>query len=162
MAMDGTRNEFDFAVIGGGLVGAAIAWGLASRGRNVAMLDEGDIAYPRLARQFCPGLGAEQGRRHVPLRDVDAAIRRCMATARRSPARGNRSRCVSCSSPAGFTSCCRNAKSKIAPMRSSACTINLEWCRSNTTCSTAPRRRGCYPRLGLMWPAPAFVRSMAM
>ena len=42
---DGTRNEFDVAVIGGGLVGAAIAWGLASRGRNVAMLDEGDIAY---------------------------------------------------------------------------------------------------------------------
>ncbi len=39
------RNEFEFAVIGGGLVGAAIAWGLAGRGRSVAMLDEGDIAY---------------------------------------------------------------------------------------------------------------------
>ena len=38
-------NEFEFAVIGGGLVGAAIAWGLARRGRKVAMLDEGDIAY---------------------------------------------------------------------------------------------------------------------
>jgi glycine/D-amino acid oxidase-like deaminating enzyme len=36
--------EFDFAVIGGGLVGAAIAWGLARRGRSVAMLDEGDTA----------------------------------------------------------------------------------------------------------------------
>ena len=41
----GTRNEFDFAVIGGGLVGAAIAWGLAGRGRSVAMIDEGDLAY---------------------------------------------------------------------------------------------------------------------
>ena len=39
------HNEFDFAVIGGGLVGAAIAWGLARRGRSVAMLDEGDIAF---------------------------------------------------------------------------------------------------------------------
>jgi octopine oxidase subunit B len=39
------RNEFEFAVIGGGLVGAAIAWGLAGRGRSVAMLDEGDLAY---------------------------------------------------------------------------------------------------------------------
>ena len=38
------HNECDFAVIGGGLVGAAIAWGLARRGRRVAMLDEGDIA----------------------------------------------------------------------------------------------------------------------
>jgi octopine oxidase subunit B len=38
------HTEFDFAVIGGGLVGAAIAWGLARRGRSVAMLDEGDIA----------------------------------------------------------------------------------------------------------------------
>lgn len=39
------RNDFDDAVIGGGLVGAAIAWGLARSGRRVAMLDEGDIAY---------------------------------------------------------------------------------------------------------------------
>jgi hydrogen cyanide synthase HcnC len=39
------HTEFDFAVIGGGLVGAAIAWGLARRGRSVAMLDEGDIAF---------------------------------------------------------------------------------------------------------------------
>ena len=35
------HTQFDFAVIGGGLVGAAIAWGLARRGRSVAMLDEG-------------------------------------------------------------------------------------------------------------------------
>jgi hydrogen cyanide synthase HcnC len=41
----GARDEFEVAVIGGGLVGAAIAWGLARRGRKVAMLDEGDIAY---------------------------------------------------------------------------------------------------------------------
>ena len=38
-------NEFEFAVIGGGLVGMAIAWGLASRGRRVVVLDEGDLAY---------------------------------------------------------------------------------------------------------------------
>ncbi len=44
MAMSAS-NEFDFAVIGGGLVGAAIAWGLAGRGHRVAMLDEGDVAF---------------------------------------------------------------------------------------------------------------------
>ncbi len=43
--MSDLRNEFEFAVVGGGLVGAAIAWGLAGRGRHVAILDEGDIAY---------------------------------------------------------------------------------------------------------------------
>lgn len=43
--MNSSRNEFDFAVVGGGLVGAAIAWGLSRRGRRVAVLDEGDIAY---------------------------------------------------------------------------------------------------------------------
>jgi octopine oxidase subunit B len=32
------------AVVGGGLVGAAIAWGLAREGRRVVVLDEGDIA----------------------------------------------------------------------------------------------------------------------
>jgi hydrogen cyanide synthase HcnC len=39
------RNEFDFAVIGGGVVGSAIAWGLARCGERVAVLDEGDVAY---------------------------------------------------------------------------------------------------------------------
>jgi len=39
------RDNFDDAVVGGGLVGAAIAWGLARAGRRVVMLDEGDIAY---------------------------------------------------------------------------------------------------------------------
>jgi hydrogen cyanide synthase HcnC len=39
-----SANEFEIAVIGGGLVGAAIAYGLAREGRRVAVLDEGDVA----------------------------------------------------------------------------------------------------------------------
>jgi hydrogen cyanide synthase HcnC len=35
----------DVAVVGGGLVGAAIAWGLARAGERVAVLDEGDVAF---------------------------------------------------------------------------------------------------------------------
>jgi len=35
----------DVAVVGGGLVGAALAWGLAARGQRVAVLDEGDTAF---------------------------------------------------------------------------------------------------------------------
>jgi glycine/D-amino acid oxidase-like deaminating enzyme len=38
-------SSFDIAVIGGGLVGAAIGWGLARRGQRVVVLDEGDDAY---------------------------------------------------------------------------------------------------------------------
>jgi glycine/D-amino acid oxidase-like deaminating enzyme len=42
----GARNaEADVAVIGGGLVGGAIAWGLAREGLHVALLDEGDQAF---------------------------------------------------------------------------------------------------------------------
>lgn len=37
--------DFDVAVVGGGLVGSAIAWGVAKAGRRVAVLDEGDVAY---------------------------------------------------------------------------------------------------------------------
>ena len=37
--------DFDIAVIGGGLVGSSIAWGLARLGKRVAVLDEGDVAY---------------------------------------------------------------------------------------------------------------------
>jgi hydrogen cyanide synthase HcnC len=39
------RRDYDVAVIGGGLLGAAIAWGLAREGQRVAVLDEGDVAY---------------------------------------------------------------------------------------------------------------------
>ena len=38
------HRDYDVAVVGGGLVGAAIAWGLGRRGKTVAVLDEGDIA----------------------------------------------------------------------------------------------------------------------
>lgn len=44
-ATERTRRDFDVAVIGGGLMGAAIAWGLAKTGQRVAVLDEGDVAY---------------------------------------------------------------------------------------------------------------------
>ena len=36
--------SYDVAIIGGGLVGAAVAFGLAERGQRVAVLDEGDTA----------------------------------------------------------------------------------------------------------------------
>jgi len=47
--MQNTAREFDVAVVGGGLMGTAIAWGLAKLGKRVAVLDEGDVAY-RAAR----------------------------------------------------------------------------------------------------------------
>ena len=37
-------REYDVAVVGGGLLGSAIAWGLGRLGKRVAVLDEGDIA----------------------------------------------------------------------------------------------------------------------
>jgi glycine/D-amino acid oxidase-like deaminating enzyme len=39
----------DYAIVGGGLVGMAIAWGLQRQGRQVTIFDEGDIAF-RAAR----------------------------------------------------------------------------------------------------------------
>jgi hydrogen cyanide synthase HcnC len=39
------KRDYEVAVIGGGLVGSAIAWGLAKTGQRVAVLDEGDVAY---------------------------------------------------------------------------------------------------------------------
>lgn len=38
-------GEPDVAVVGGGLMGSAIAWGLAKAGQRVSVLDEGDIAF---------------------------------------------------------------------------------------------------------------------
>lgn len=44
-----TPPSAEFAVIGGGIVGAAIAYGLAKAGESVALFDEGDVAF-RAAR----------------------------------------------------------------------------------------------------------------
>ena len=45
----GMDTDYDLIVIGGGLVGGAIAWGAARLGASVALLDEGDVAF-RAAR----------------------------------------------------------------------------------------------------------------
>jgi octopine oxidase subunit B len=37
-------KDYEVAVVGGGLLGSAIAWGLGRLGKRVAVLDEGDIA----------------------------------------------------------------------------------------------------------------------
>src|SRR3984893_4237451 len=37
-------KDYDVAVVGGGLLGSAIAWGLGRLGKKVVVLDEGDIA----------------------------------------------------------------------------------------------------------------------
>jgi len=38
------QKDYDVAVVGGGLLGSAIAWGLGRLGKTVVVLDEGDIA----------------------------------------------------------------------------------------------------------------------
>src|ERR1700749_4783263 len=42
-------TSVDLIVIGGGLVGGAIAWGARAKGASVVLLDEGDVAF-RAAR----------------------------------------------------------------------------------------------------------------
>jgi hydrogen cyanide synthase HcnC len=45
MTGNGRRNEGDVVVIGGGVVGGALALGLARSGARVIVLDEGDVAF---------------------------------------------------------------------------------------------------------------------
>ncbi len=66
-------QRFDAIVIGGGLVGAAIAYGLVRAGLKVALLDEGDIAYRAARGNFglvwvqSKGLGAPHYQRWTRL-----------------------------------------------------------------------------------------------
>lgn len=50
--MKGVSGVQDTVVVGGGLVGLAIAYGLARRGREVTLIDEGDAARPASAGNF--------------------------------------------------------------------------------------------------------------
>jgi len=65
--------EFDAIVIGGGLVGAAIAYGLVRGGHSVAMIDEGDVAFRASRGNFglvwvqSKGLGAPHYQRWTRL-----------------------------------------------------------------------------------------------
>jgi glycine/D-amino acid oxidase-like deaminating enzyme len=55
-----TNNTVEFAVIGGGLVGAAVAYGLIKKGRRVVLFDEGDAAFRASRGNF--GLVWAQGK----------------------------------------------------------------------------------------------------
>src|SRR5215831_16425610 len=43
--MSSSQRDADVAVIGGGLVGAALAWGFSRARQRVIVLDEGDVAF---------------------------------------------------------------------------------------------------------------------
>jgi hydrogen cyanide synthase HcnC len=73
--MRGARRmaQFDAIVIGGGLVGAAIGYGLVRHGLRVAIVDEGDIAFRASRGNFglvwvqSKGLGAPHYQRWTRL-----------------------------------------------------------------------------------------------
>ena len=46
-------SSFETVVIGGGLVGTAVAYGLAGRGVETALIDEGDVAHRASRGNFC-------------------------------------------------------------------------------------------------------------
>lgn len=58
-----STEVYDLAVIGGGLVGAAIAYGLRGSGQRIVDLDEGDVAFRASRGNFalvwvhCKGMG---------------------------------------------------------------------------------------------------------
>ena len=58
-AMADSGSDYDVAVVGGGPVGVATAWGSRARGCRVVVLDEGDRRCGRAAATL-PGVGAEQ------------------------------------------------------------------------------------------------------
>jgi len=54
-------DRFDLAVLGGGMVGSAIAYGCAVRGARVALLDEGDTAFRASRANFGLVWGQSKG-----------------------------------------------------------------------------------------------------
>ena len=162
-AMRETRmqRDYDVAVVGGGLVGAAVAWGLARGGQRVVVLDEGDIAKRASRANFAlvwvqsKGLGmpeymgwtvrsseawrqlAAELKAQTGLDVVLPAARRLPSGARRGRARGARA------------------------LPASACTTRRAPPTPGRRCSTAPKSSACCRASAPRSPAAASVRSTA-
>src|ERR1700749_1916392 len=73
MGQNGSMQRYDAIVIGGGLVGSAIAYGLAREGLKTALIDEGDVAFRASRGNFglvwvqSKGLGAPHYQRWTRL-----------------------------------------------------------------------------------------------
>ena len=124
-------RSFDAIVIGGGLVGAAIAYGLGQRGLKVALIDEGDVAYRASRGNFglvwvqSKGLGAPHYQRWTR---ASAAEWPSLAAGLQS-APGSRSvsnRMADCSS-ASATRRSRSARAMMEQMRREAGNFGFDY-----------------------------------
>ena len=59
------KQEYDFAIVGGGLVGMAIAYGLARRGQKTIVLDGEDSSVRAARGNFGLIWVSGKGRKHV-------------------------------------------------------------------------------------------------
>jgi hydrogen cyanide synthase HcnC len=120
------QRDADVAVVGGGLVGAAIAWGLARAAQRVVVLDEGDVAYRASRGNF--GLVWVQGK--------GLGMPEYVAWTKQSSdrweefARLLNEQCgldVCFRRPGDFTFAYRSVRWKAAPIGLRGCTINPPW-----------------------------------
>ena len=154
-------KRYDAIVIGGGLVGSAIAYGLAREGLTRADRRR-RRRVPRLARQFRPRLGAVQRFRRAALSALDPALVGRMAGACRRAARR---------APASLSATSGRAASIFASATPSSTSAGPAWSRcaprpaisaSSTACSTAASSPTCCPASAQRWSAPRGPRMTAM
>ena len=87
-------SDYDVAVVGGGLVGVATAWGLAREGCRVAVLDEGDRAVRASRGNFALVWVQSKGLGLARLCRLDDPLLQCLGRLRPDPEGGNRARCL--------------------------------------------------------------------
>ena len=141
-------TPFDLAIVGGGLVGAAIAFGLRERGLRIAMLDEGDRAHRASRGNF--GLIWVQGKgaRPARVRQLDAGLRAPVAEARLRSRAGDRHRRRAVAAGRRAPVPVRAASSTRAPRSSRRCSRSRDSSATGSTSSTATRSLRRLPGLG--------------
>ena len=85
---------YDVAVVGGGLVGVATAWGLAREGCRVVVLDEGDRAVRASRGNFALVWVQSKGLGPGALCRLDHPLVERLGGLRRDPEGGDRARCL--------------------------------------------------------------------
>ena len=150
-------SDYDVAVVGGGLVGAATAWGLAREGCRVAVLDEGDRAVRASRGNFALVWVQSKGLGMRGLCRLDDALVQRLGRLRRAPEARRPASMSAFQRPGGFHLALSERRARGARQQPEAPAQPARHRRLQDRDARPQRRsRRCCPTSGPRWSAASY------